>query len=593
MVTFAINGQLLAAPAVSSTASHLSTRRKYSTHSSSRELRFNTQFPRFPSLQCSSSSSSNRKTEPSPNNNLLKSLAKSLVLGSVASSASLFLPRFTSILSGGGGGGDGNSGGFGGGGGGGGGDGGFFRDLFSLAAPVAVADEEQSPDWDSHGLPANIVVQLNKLSGFKKYKISDILFFDRRSQTDVSTEDSFLDIVSIQPGKVYTKSQLQTELETLATCGLFDKVDLVGKTKPDGTLGVTISFAESTWQPAERFRCINVGLMTQAKPIATDSDMTEKEMIAYLRSQEKDYKRRIDKARPCLLPGGFQREMMMMLRDQRKVSARLLQRIQKRVNKWYQDEGYAYAEVTNFGSLNSKELVCEVREGDITQLVIQFQDKLGNVIEGNTQTPIVHREIPKQLRPGHVLNMKAASQAVRNIFALGLFSNIEVLPSQDEKNSGGVIVEIKLTEAEPKSAEVSTEWSIVPGSTGYPSLASFQPGGSVSFEHRNIHGLNRSVMGSVTTSNLLNPQGDLSFTFDYVHPYLDGVYNPRNRILKTSFINSSKLSPVFTGGPGFEEAVPPMLVDRIGLKANISENFTPQSKFTYGLVLEEITTRDQ
>lgn len=66
--------------------------------------------------------------------------------------------------------------------------------------------------------------------------------------------------------------------------------------------------------------------------------------------------------------------------------------------------------------------------------------------------------------------MKAANQAVRNIFALGLFSGVEVIPSPDEKNVGGVIVEIKLTEAEQKSAEVSTEWSIVPGSTGYPSL---------------------------------------------------------------------------------------------------------------------------
>ena len=28
----------------------------------------------------------------------------------------------------------------------------------------------------------------------------------------------------------------------------------------------------------------------------------------------------------------------------------------------------------------------------------------------------------------------------------------------------------------------------------------------MSFEHRNIYGLNRSIVGSVTSSNLLNPQ---------------------------------------------------------------------------------------
>lgn len=107
-------------------------------------------------------------------------------------------------------------------------------------------------------------------------------------------------------------------------------------------------------------------------------------------------------------------------------------------------------------------------------------------------------------------------------------------PRPDEKNEGGIIVEIKLKELEQKTAEVSTEWSIVPGRGGRPTLvfyrksniplvlefvclyviafcsmfvqASLQPGGTVTFEHRNLQGLNRSITGSVTTSNFLNPQ---------------------------------------------------------------------------------------
>lgn len=65
-------------------------------------------------------------------------------------------------------------------------------------------------------------------------------------------------------------------------------------------------------------------------------------------------------------------------------------------------------------------------------------------------------------------------------------------------------------------------------------------------------------------------QDDLSFKLEYVHPYLDGVYNPRNRTLRVSCFNSRKLSPVFTGGPGADE-VPPIWVDRAGVKANITE----------------------
>ncbi|CAI0393348.1 unnamed protein product [Linum tenue] len=560
--------------------------------------------PRSPSFQCdlaSSSSSSYAPQNPKPSDpkekrkSFLSSISKPLVLGGVA--ASSLLIRLTPVPLSSSNGGPGNFGGngdwFGGGGGGGwgdGGGGGFWERLFCPSA--AIADESQSPDWDAHGLPANITVQLNKLSGFKKYKISDIVFFDSRRRATVGTEDSFFEMVSLRPGGVYTKAQLQKELETLATCGMFERVDMDGKTNPDGSLGISISFAESTWQSAEKFRCINVGLMQQSKPIEMDADMTEKEKLEYFRSQEKDYKRRIDRARPCLLAPPVHREVMQMLRDQGKVSARLLQKIRDTVQKWYHDEGYACAQVVNFGNLNTKEVVCEVVEGDITQLVIQFQDKLGNVVEGNTQVPVVKRELPKQLRPGQVFNIEAGKQALKNINALGLFSNIEVNPRPDEKNEGGIIVEIKLKELEPKSAEVSTEWSIVPGRGGRPTLASIQPGGTVAFEHRNIKGLNRSVVGSITTSNFFLPQDDLAFKLEYVHPYLDGVYNARNRTLRTSCFNSRKLSPVFTGGPGVDE-VPPIWVDRAGVKVNVTENFTRQSKFTYGLVMEEITTRDE
>ncbi|URE42214.1 Surface antigen [Musa troglodytarum] len=477
-------------------------------------------------------------------------------------------------------------------GGGGGDGGGFWSNLFSPL--VALAEEGGAgQEWDPHGLPANIVVQLNRLSGLKRYKISDILFFDRRRSTTVAgTDDSFFEMVSLRNGGVYTKAQLHSELENLAASGMFEKVDLEGKTKPDGTLALTVSFAESTWQSADAFRCINVGLMPQTKQMEMDPDMTEREKLEYFRSQEREYNRRIERSRPCLLPVTVRREVLHMLRDQGKVSARLLQRIRDRVQKWYQDEGYACAQVVNFGNLNTKEVVCEVVEGDITRLDIQFLDKLGNLCEGNTQLAVIRRELPRQLRPGHVFNIEAGKQALRNINSLALFSNIEVNPRPDEKKEGGIIVEIKLREMDQKSAEVSTEWSIVPGRDGRPTLASVQPGGTVSFEHRNIKGLNRSIVGSVTSSNLLNPQDDLSFKLEYVHPYLDGVTNPRNRTFRTSCFNSRKLSPVFTGGPGVDE-VPPVWIDRVGFKANITESFTRQSKFTYGLVMEEITTRDE
>lgn len=65
-------------------------------------------------------------------------------------------------------------------------------------------------------------------------------------------------------------------------------------------------------------------------------------------------------------------------------------------------------------------------------------------------------------------------------------------------------------------------------------------------------------------------QDNLSGKLQYMQPYLDGVTNPLNRTFRAGCFNSQKLSPVFTGGPGADE-VPPVWIDRVGLKANITE----------------------
>jgi len=53
---------------------------------------------------------------------------------------------------------------------------------------------------------------------------------------------------------VYTKAQLEKELEFLAASGWFEKVDLEGKTNPDGTIGVKVSFSEATVGFPDKFR---------------------------------------------------------------------------------------------------------------------------------------------------------------------------------------------------------------------------------------------------------------------------------------------------------------------------------------------------
>ncbi|WVZ66444.1 hypothetical protein U9M48_015657 [Paspalum notatum var. saurae] len=475
------------------------------------------------------------------------------------------------------------------------GGGGFLS--WILSAGVARADEgkPQAGDWDAHGLPiTRTPLPLSRLNGWKRYKVSEINFLDRRARNGAAEKNSlFDDMVTLQPGGVYTLSQLLEELQVMSSSGMFEQVSLQGKPNPDGTLALTVSYAESVWTgSADGFKCVNVGLMAPPDE-GHGEDMTARERMAYDRRQEREYQHRVRRAKPCIVPESVCKEVTEMVKKQGKLTAGLLQRIRDHVEKWYHDEGFVCARVQNFGNLHSHEVVCEVVEGDITKVEYQFLDKLGNVVEGNTHMAVIDRELPQQLRPSHIYNIRAGKQALKHINSLNLFSGVEVNPQFDDTKQGGIVVQIKLKEHEPKSAEVTTEWSIVPGHKGRPTLASIQPGGTVSFEHSNISGLNRSLAGSITSSNLLKPQDDLSFRLEYAHPYLDGVEDrSRNRTFKASCFNIRKLSPVFVAGPNMDEA-PPVWIDRVGFKANITENFTRQSKFTYGLVVEEITTRDE
>jgi hypothetical protein len=301
-------------------------------------------------------------------------------------------------LFGGGGGGGGWGAGGGSGAGGGGGGGGFWSRPFSSGA--AHADDKSSADWDSHGLPVSMTVPLTKLSGLKRYKLSELKFLDKAASGGgayTGPEDSFFEMVTLQPGGVYTKSQLLKELETLVSCGMFEKVDLEVKPKPDNTIDLTVSFVESVWSAAKQFKCINVGLMSQSGQVDFDQDMTEREKMDYLRKQERDYQQRVRGAKPCILPENVRGEVLGMMKKQEKVSARMLQKIRDHVQKWYHNEGFVCAQVVNFGNLNTNEVVCEVVEGDITKVEYQFQDKLGNIVEGNTKIPIIDRELPQQV----------------------------------------------------------------------------------------------------------------------------------------------------------------------------------------------------
>ncbi|CAA0806804.1 Protein TOC75-3- chloroplastic [Striga hermonthica] len=321
-------------------------------------------------------------------------------------------------------------------------------------------------------------------------------------------------------------------------------------------------------------RCVSVGMLPNEPPAEVDPDMTEKEKEELDMKEGMKYQRRVAHAPDCIIPGSVEEEINSELQDDRRLKSSVVSRIIGRIENWYRENGYAVAQVVRFsqpGWVRGNEIVFEVDEGHIGNLDIKFEDSLGNACEGKTNVKLIERALAEEeVAIGQPYNMKALQRVVQNLDSLNIFSRIGITPERDETNGGAVSLQIVVQEPHDYQwSDVQTKWNVVRRPLSLPTIVRIPPGATISFGKRNIKGLNRSFEGNLTFNNFLNPQDDVDFKFEYTHPYLDGIDNPRNRKFQAVCFNSRKLSPVFRGGPHSIDI--PIWVDRQGIKATITE----------------------
>ena len=61
-----------------------------------------------------------------------------------------------------------------------------------------------------------------------------------------------------------------------------------------------------------------------------------------------------------------------------------------------------------------------------------------------------------------------------------------------------------------KSADIEAEWQIAPGANGKPAVANIVPGGSLTFEHRNLARKGRQVRLAFTALMAIHMAGEAS-----------------------------------------------------------------------------------
>ena len=88
---------------------------------------------------------------------------------------------------------------------------------------------------------------------------------------------------------------------------------------------------------------------------------------------------------------------------------------------------------------------------------------------------------------------------------------LQVMPKPNQKDDTKVDVDVMVKERPMKTADVDLSWGLAPNAHGIPLPADKFPGGSLTFENRNLGRQGNQFSASITSENFLQPNDDVGF----------------------------------------------------------------------------------
>lgn len=85
------------------------------------------------------------------------------------------------------------------------------------------------------------------------------------------------------------------------------------------------------------------------------------------------------------------------------------------------------------------------------------------------------------VQKGQVYNASDGQRALRDVFAMGIFDSMQILPNADQRDPSKINVDVMVSERPRRTADLDCSWSIAPNDAGRPSLASIIPGAGLAF----------------------------------------------------------------------------------------------------------------
>jgi outer membrane protein insertion porin family len=298
-------------------------------------------------------------------------------------------------------------------------------------------------------------------------------------------------VIRTQPGRTTTRTLLQEDINAIFGTGYFSNVRAVPTDTP---LGVRVTFEVQLNPVLQRVQLDGSTLLPE--PVIADAF-------------------------------GEQYGKVLNLVD--------LQEGIKKVNKWYQDNGYVLAQVVDSPQVSPEGVVTlQVAEGVVENIQVRFtnkdgedQDAKGNPIRGRTRDFIVTREF--QLKPGQIFNRTIVERDLQRVFGLGIFDDVKLSlsPGQDPRK---VVVVANVVEKNSGSIAAGAGISSASGLFG-----------TVSYQQQNLGGNNQKLGAEVQLG-----QRELLFDLNFTDPWIAG--DPFRTSYTVNLFRRQTISLIFDGG---------------------------------------------
>eukprot|EP00955_Chlamydomonas_euryale_P084135 363929-Chlamydomonas_euryale.AAC.6 len=154
--------------------------------------------------------------------------------------------------------------------------------------------------------------------------------------------------------------------------------------------------------------------------------------------------------------------------DPYRVDIGVMDKVRQKIEKWYQDRGLPFCYVGYFDGMEEGVMRANVIEAKINDVKVAYQRTKPSgadetEYEYYPEGRLVGADRVVQasgFRKGEHYHIDDGYDAMNNVYACGLFEDINIEPEQDLMDPSKINIKIRVDELEPRSMEMDLDWTL-------------------------------------------------------------------------------------------------------------------------------------